>query len=142
MKFSDIEEQNWEQLAPYLDTCLLPLTGLDGTEKPWQATNALEKLRDFLDLIEIPFRGRIVTYPAAHYELLEERASEKLDKLCSRLKTVFRYVIVASAKPEAANLRLENADLLLVATGDPEKDKNDTAQAIARMWSEAADHAN
>ena len=72
MKFSDIEEQNWEQLAPYLDTCLLPLTGLDGTEKPWQATNALEKLRDFLDLIEIPFRGRIVTYPAAHYELLEE----------------------------------------------------------------------
>lgn len=64
MKFSDIEEQTWDELRPYLDTAVLPVTGLNGGETPWEATRELEYLRDALDLIEIPFKGRIVTYPA------------------------------------------------------------------------------
>ncbi|MGO4375464.1 DUF2487 family protein, partial [Paenibacillus sp. MCAF20] len=67
MKFSEIEKEQWEELRPYLDTCLLPVTGMDGSEQPYEATEWLERLRDIMDLIEIPFKGRVVTYPACHY---------------------------------------------------------------------------
>lgn len=136
MKFSDITQEQWESLAPYLDTCLLPLTGLDGAELPWEATAALENLRDFLDLIEVPFRGRVVTYPAAHYTLADPHADEALDKLCARLKQAgFRYVIAASHHPALADLHVPHADLVLTSSGDLARDKEEIAQAITRMWS-------
>ena len=53
--------------ATYLDTCLLPVTGLTGKESPVEAGDRLEQLRDLLDLLEIPYHGRTVTYPAWHY---------------------------------------------------------------------------
>lgn len=59
MKFSDIREEDWARWEPWLDTCLLPLTGLNGTELPWEVTQSLEKLRDIMDLVEIPFKGRM-----------------------------------------------------------------------------------
>jgi 23S rRNA (pseudouridine1915-N3)-methyltransferase len=95
MKFSDIEQSQWPALQPYLDTCLLPVTGLNGSEEPWQATYALEQLRDLLDLVEIPFKGRIVTYPALHY-IHGQTDVGHLSDLCSSFKkTGFAYVILA-----------------------------------------------
>ena len=67
MKFSDIDKEQWPELKPYLDTVLLPVTGLSGDEQPWEATRGLEKLRDLIDAVEIPFHGRVVIYPAYHY---------------------------------------------------------------------------
>ncbi|WJH37540.1 YpiF family protein [Paenibacillus sp. CC-CFT747] len=67
VKFSEIREEQWKDLQPYLDTCLLPITGLTGTESPWMTTEALEMLRDIMDLVENPYKGRLVTYPALHY---------------------------------------------------------------------------
>lgn len=119
MKFSDIDSQQWEELKPYLDTCLLPVTGLSGVEQPWQAAQSLERLRDALDLIEIPYQGRVVTYPAFHYIDTDDDASLLLNRVCQRLKTAgFKYVIVVTVGDPfgkmtipAADIHMDGADL-------------------------------
>lgn len=95
MKFSDIEKEQWPELKPYLDTILLPVTGLNGTEEPWEAANGLEELRDLIDAAEAPFRGRIIVYPAYHY-ISESSLEEELHIICNRMRTNgFTYVIIA-----------------------------------------------
>jgi len=115
MKFSDIRREDWQALHPYLDTCLLPLTGLTGQEEPWQVTDALERLRDVMDMVEIPYKGRIVTYPASHYGNDDSKAyAESANKLCRNLKKCgFKYVIAIAFDELVGELELQEADLFI-----------------------------
>ncbi len=115
MKFSDLDEAQWEELKPYLDTCIIPVTGLDGDSAPWQAVQGLERLRDMLDLVEQPFRGRVVTYPALHYTAGDwPHIAATVDKLSRQLKQAhFPYVIVVSALPWPKHVSCSVADLLI-----------------------------
>ncbi|MBB3069675.1 hypothetical protein FHS14_002670 [Paenibacillus baekrokdamisoli] len=136
MKFSDLSAEQWAELQPYLDTAILPLTGLSGSEMPHEATAVLENLRDVLDLIEGPFKGRVVVYPACHYVKWDDGANEQLAVLCSSLKQVgFRYVIIAAAfqapdqdKPISADMviGLENGDVLPSAPA--------VSEAVRTLW--------
>jgi hypothetical protein len=113
LKFSEIERSKWDELKPYLDSCLLPVTGLTGEEQPWEATEELEYLRDVLDCVEIPYKGRVVTYPAFQYAV-GDHARDMLDAVCGNLKKAgFRHIIVMTVKPDIAALELKHADLLL-----------------------------
>ncbi|GMK46198.1 hypothetical protein PghCCS26_33270 [Paenibacillus glycanilyticus] len=134
MKFSDIAEQQWDELKPYLDTCLLPVTGMTGLEQPFEATLALEQLRDVMDLIEIPFKGRIVTYPAMHY-MNEDSAGALVSKTCRSLKeTGFRFVIVISAKNQVG-LECPDADLVICPDGDGEAPTAaNVSKAVQALW--------
>ncbi|TDF99365.1 DUF2487 family protein [Paenibacillus piri] len=142
MKFSDVEETAWDELRPYVDTCVLPVTGLTGSEQPWEATRALEQLRDALDCLEIPYKGRVLTYPAFHFITDEECGSETLKRVCARLKNSgFRYLIVIGAKAELENILSESgADCALtlppVMLNDslPEV-KRQIAQKLQQLWS-------
>ncbi|MBD2869678.1 DUF2487 family protein [Paenibacillus arenilitoris] len=135
MKFSEIASEQWEELAPYLDTCLLPVTGLSGGEKPHEATQRLERLRDLLDLIEIPFKGRIVTYPAWHYAN-GANWQEALNGWCEAAKkSGFRYVIVASAN-QALELREHSADLCFLPDEDGKLPKaTEVSETVRALWS-------
>ncbi|RKN72454.1 DUF2487 family protein [Paenibacillus ginsengarvi] len=144
MKFSDIAKSDWEGLSPYLDTCLLPVTGLTGFEQPWEATQELEFLRDVMDCIEVPYKGRIVTYPAFHYTDSPEGASA-VNTVCQRLKSgSFRYVILISANSSVMTADYPDADLLLC----PESAEGDTesgdafrvriASEVRSIWQKAA----
>ncbi|MFD2612038.1 DUF2487 family protein [Paenibacillus gansuensis] len=114
MKFSEIKESEWTSLQPYLDTCLLPVTGLKGDEEPWQAAAELERLRDVLDLIEIPYKGRTVTYPALHYITEDARFADHLDAVCEKLKAGgFRYVILVTAGELKFSKERKQADLII-----------------------------
>lgn len=116
MKFSDISPEDWSQLQPYLDTCLLPVTGLDGSENPYQAAGMLEKLRDVLDLLELPYRGRTVTYPACHYWSDDSAMIDGLGKWAAQLKEIgFKYVIIVSAQPKLAELQIPSVDLVITS---------------------------
>jgi 23S rRNA (pseudouridine1915-N3)-methyltransferase len=116
MKFNDIEKDNWDGLKPYLDTCLLPLTGLTGSETPWQVTEALERLRDLMDLVEIPYKGRIVTYPSFQYLLEEGSIIAEVNALCRKLKSSqFKYVILISADMKIAEINFEDCDLMITS---------------------------
>ncbi|EFM09750.1 conserved hypothetical protein [Paenibacillus curdlanolyticus YK9] len=133
MKFSEITSEQWEELKSYLDTCLLPVTGLNGTESPAETTQALEDLRDVMDAIEIPFKGRVVTYPACHY-IGETEGHDTVERLCMALKrSGFRYVIVVSAK--LRKLAPPSADLTFVPNHEGVNvDANAIGQAIRSLW--------
>ncbi|WP_334071565.1 MULTISPECIES: DUF2487 family protein [Paenibacillus] len=112
MKFSDIEPGTWEELRPYLDTCLIPVTGLTGKERPNEVVEALEKLRDVLDWVESPFHGRVVTYPSFQYG--EEEMMPHINEVCRRVKrSGFMYAIVISGRLELRREQLPDADLLI-----------------------------
>jgi len=137
MKFSDITSDQWEELQPYLDTCLLPVTGLTGQESPYEATSALERLRDWMDEVEIPFKGRMVTYPAYHYA--GEEDCERVNEFCQHLKkSGFTYVIIISAQLSVSEKMLKNADLVLSpATVVPSEEQNlggVMTRKIQQLW--------
>src|SRR5690606_27955913 len=107
MKFSDIEQEKWQALKPYLDTVILPITGLTGSESPDEATKQLESLRDWLDVVEIPFNGRTVTYPAYHF-IAGDTQNLLLNSLINNFKLQgYKYVVAVTAK---SNLNLNIYD--------------------------------
>ncbi len=135
MKFSEISREEWDELRPYLDTCLLPVTGMSGAEKPFEATECLEKLRDVLDLVEIPFKGRVVTYPAWHYAIGQPAFSMELDRWCSSLKAAgFRFIVIVAANPDIT-LACKAADLQIMPRLDGSLPTTDEVSAqIRALW--------
>ncbi|WP_339272173.1 DUF2487 family protein [Paenibacillus sp. FSL K6-1330] len=112
MKFSEVDEQTWPELKPFLDTCLIPFTGLSGSETPWEATAALERLRDFMDLAEIPFKGRLVTYPAIQYGNTED--IKLLNEVCHNVKLIgFKFVVIMTADVELSKEDVPESTLVL-----------------------------
>ncbi|MFX3646524.1 MAG: DUF2487 family protein [Paenibacillus sp.] len=112
MKFSEMTQDSWAELQLYLDTCLIPYTALSGEQSPVEVTEALERLRDFLDLVEIPFKGRIMTYPAFHYANPE--LSMTLNSLSAQLKSSgFKYVVIMSSDSQLDGGEIPSADLVL-----------------------------
>lgn len=116
MKFSEFSGKAWEENGSYYDTCLIPYTGLSGAETPVQAAEALERLRDFLELAEVPFQGRLVTYPAIQYG--ESGNWRYVNDICSKVKSSnFKFVIVMSADAELSAADLYESDLTLSLRG-------------------------
>lgn len=135
MKFSDITNEQWDELKPYLDTCMLPITGMNGKESPYEATERLERLRDLMDLVEIPFKGRVVTYPACHYVADDELFSQALAKWCENLRAAgFSYIILVSGDQ---TVRLQNAGADLVLQAGPAGEfpsKSEVSDRIRALW--------
>ncbi len=136
MKFSDISQEDWAGLSPYLDTCLLPVTGMTGSEAPHEATVCLEKLRDAMDMIEIPFKGRVVTYPACHYIMEGTDAGSFLAAWCGRMRRAgFKHIVMvtASANPD---LTCPEADLFVRPGADGQlPESREVSRLIQEMWS-------
>ncbi|MGZ9584059.1 DUF2487 family protein [Paenibacillus marinisediminis] len=142
MKFSELTLEQWEEWKPYLDTCLLPVTGLSGIESPVEAALKLEDLRDWLDLAEGPFHGRIVTYPAYHYAEHSGSTDEQwkvLNAFIQQLKqSNFRYVVIMSSQLTIPDKILFAADLVLTPNDNRQKDYSSSASyvnaCIQEMW--------
>ncbi|MNZ66967.1 hypothetical protein D3C78_852020 [compost metagenome] len=137
MKFSEVDKQSWEELRVYLDTCLIPVTGLTGTESPFEVVEALERLRDMMDLVEIPFKGRIVTYPSFQYG--NEEIMQYINEVCHNVKqSGFAYAIVISADVDLSDTQLRNADLILTPSALSGFSEGENQQAvhekIQKMW--------
>lgn len=142
MKFSEITEEQWEELKPYLDTALLPVTGLTGREEPWKAAEELEALRDALDLIEIPFKGRVVTYPALHYNADDAPGMGQVAQVCEGMfRAGFKYVIAVTARTEAELSLAGRIPAQLIVQAPAEVLRSDAAdmkrkvsEDIQRLW--------
>lgn len=138
MKFSEITEQSWQELKPYLDTCVIPVTGMSGNEAPFEAVNKLEQLRDFLDLIEVPFMGRTVTYPAYHYVNESDIRTEwrRLDEVAKQLKQYgFRHVVVMSIWNKLPGESCEAIDLVLAPSGNGSaSDERQVRKQVEELW--------
>lgn len=136
MKFSEFSSDQWYDLLPYLDTCLIPVSGLIGGEPPHEATERIAETGDWLQPLEKAFQGRTVTMPAYHYiDVAESAEVERIDAICSRMKQLgFKYIVVVSGRADWAKAPA-GADLLLKPdeTGkEPDTDK--LRQAITELW--------
>ncbi|MBD8497601.1 DUF2487 family protein [Paenibacillus arenosi] len=150
MKFSDLTREQWTEWRPYLDTCLLPITGLTGLESPVEAAERLGELRDWLDLVETPFHGRVVTYPAYHYS--SYGTSDREDTYCVIQEVVrmvkrsgFKYVIIMSCQSHISKENLSEADLVVTPYSVKVEDGKSIAEMIetqvSQMWnSSQTDH--
>ncbi|WP_221798024.1 DUF2487 family protein [Paenibacillus typhae] len=140
LKFSEFTEESWNEHGKYFDTCLLPFTGLSGEESPPEAAAVLEKLRDLLELIEKPFRGRIVVYPAIQYAAGQN--ADYVNEVCKKVKSsIFQYVIVASAVPGMSAEDIYESDLVFALSGfGPDcigKEKSEINEKIHALWQNA-----
>ncbi|WP_340024422.1 DUF2487 family protein [Paenibacillus sp. FSL K6-1096] len=112
MKFSDFDRESWETNGHYYDTCVIPYSGLRGTETPPETVYILERQRDFLDLVEKPFQGRVVTYPAIQYAGTGSIAL--MNEICRKVKSIgFQYAIVLSANEALPEGEIHESDLVL-----------------------------
>ncbi len=137
MKFSEVEPEAWDELRPYLDTCLIPITGLTGKEQPYEVTGALERLRDIMDWVEIPFQGRVVTYPSFQYGGVENALH--INEICHNVKrSGFMFAIVISECVELRAEQVPEADLIVTPGRFPGDDNQAANLAvrdeIQRMW--------
>ncbi|WP_339266165.1 DUF2487 family protein [Paenibacillus sp. FSL R5-0470] len=137
MKFSDFEVEQWEENRKFYDTCLIPFTGLSGSESPPETVQALERLRDFMDLVEIPFKGRIVTYPAIQYG--GEGYFDLINEVCRKVKSSgFQYAVVLTADIALLEQEIFESDLVLslpIIEGSLEgKINSDIGMKIQKMW--------
>lgn len=135
MKFSELDETSWPALAPYLDTCIVPVTGLSGTETPDLMTIKVAAAGDWLVPLEQHFKGRIVTLPAFHYYDGGANDADKLSALCNACRrSGFRYVVLVCGTAglldsfQAADLVI--APKLELDSPDPEQ----LRKRITDMW--------
>jgi 23S rRNA (pseudouridine1915-N3)-methyltransferase len=139
VKFSEIAAQEWPELKPYLDTCLLPVTGLSGLEDPTTVTKALQHLGDVLEAIEVPYKGRVVTYPALHY-IAGTDFNTQLEEIVRNLKkSGFRYIIVITLHPEGTLWDSQETDLLIAVdqeqwTQQSELIKSEISKQVQQLW--------
>ncbi|MDI4645509.1 DUF2487 family protein [Cohnella hashimotonis] len=138
MRFSEFDENNWSDLQPYLDTAVIPVTGLQGGERPPDAAELVGAAGDWLAPIESAFKGRTVTYPAHHYVGPGDEAP--LDAVCARLKSGgFKFVIVVSGKSGWDKTGVPSADLFACPTEEvSEPDAETLRRSVSEMWKRAA----
>lgn len=135
MKFSEIDPVSWPELQPYLDTCLLPLSGLTGEESPSEAADVIARTGQWLSPIEKAFKGRTVTMPAYHYETGDGSGPERINRLIAAWRrNGFRYVVLVSGQPRET-FGATDADLFVSPeAGEAEPDEPAVAKKIADLW--------
>lgn len=126
---------SWPELQPYLDTCLIPLSGLTGEESPWEATEKVARTGRWLAPLEQAFRGRTVTMPAFHYDTGSSLTIEWLNFLIGQWKNIgFRYVIAVSGQRLEEGSRLEVDLIIQPDVEDDEPDSQLIGKLVASLW--------
>ncbi|CAM3944738.1 DUF2487 domain-containing protein [Cohnella lubricantis] len=141
MKFSELDEVQWADLQPYLDTCLLPVTGLTGSETPPEATGKVAAAGDWLYPLETAFRGRTVTQPAYHYaDAANDEEIARLERYCASLRqTGYRFLIVVTGSESLAAAKLSSVDLVIGPGAQGSEPEADTIRrAVTEMWRQKA----
>ena len=138
MKFSELSREEWFNLQPYLDTCLIPVSGMAGGEAPWEMAELAASAGDWLLPLEKAFAGRTVTLPAYHYYDGSGRAAEGLKKLVAGCREAgFRHVVLVCGVPNALP-EDTGADLIFQPASAGEKPDAEALQlAITEMWRQA-----
>jgi hypothetical protein len=112
MKFSEIDQATWQANKTYFDTCVIPISGLDGSESPDEAVAKLAALQLVIDQLEANFRGRIIVYPALHY--VNETTLATIQTHIEKLKeTNFKHVVLLSKHLISVNVANTAVDIVL-----------------------------
>lgn len=135
MKFSELNENSWPELQNYLDTCLIPISGLTGEEAPWEATDKVASSGQWLAPLERAFHGRTVTMPAFHYITDGSMDIERLDQLCKQWRANgFRYIIAICGQPQLLTPELSVDLIIQPASIGEEPDVEVIRKAVTDLW--------
>ena len=139
MKFSELEEASWPDLQPYMDTCLLPVTGLEGGEAPYEMADLAAEAGAWLAPLEHAFKGRTVTLPAYHYYDGSEEEARRLSRISGKCRSAgFRFVVLVSGRAGLLT-GIEGADLIVQPNLAGERpDAGTMRKAFTDMWRGAA----
>ncbi len=129
MKFTDFNQSIWNETSAYYDTCVIPYSGLTGNETPPRVVQLLSGLKERLEWIEVPFKGRVITYPALQYCF--EGFSEFTNYLINNLRSVgFKFVILVVAP--SVIIKQECAFDLVI--DDRNDDSAKCKEEILQLW--------
>ncbi|MBB6674119.1 DUF2487 family protein [Cohnella nanjingensis] len=136
MKFSELDDDTWAELQPFLDTALLPVSGLSGGETPAEAAEKIGRTGDWLSPLEASFRGRTVTLPASHYDGDPAGGAARLEALCASIKRQgYRHLIVVAGNGGWTEAQLPSADMILQPqAADEAPDPERIRQAVTALW--------
>ncbi|MCC3376506.1 DUF2487 family protein [Cohnella sp. REN36] len=140
MKFSELDEASWPDLQPFLDTALLPVSGLTALDSPPEAAEKIGRTGDWLSPLEEAFRGRTVTLPASHYDGDPAAGAARLEGLCAAIKRQgYRYVIVVAGGGGWSEAALPSADLIVQPSEpDEQPEPERIRQAVTTLWKRPA----
>ncbi len=139
MKFSELDKAGWPNLQPYLDTCLIPVSGLSGAEAPWEMADRAAAAGAWLLPLEKSFAGRTVTLPAYHYYDGSGDSAGRLKKLCGECRSAgFRHVVLVSGLPGLLPPDA-GADLCIQPQAEGEEpDPEALRKAMTELWQRPA----
>lgn len=139
MKFSELDEAGWPELQPYLDTCLLPVSGLEGDEAPWEMADRAGGAGAWLQPLEQAFRGRTVTLPAYHYYGGSPEDADKLRAVCGKCRIAgYKYVVLVSGRSGLLGAGL-GADLIVQPrNGEDFPDPQMLRGLFSSLWGSSA----
>lgn len=135
MKFSELSREEWFNLQPYLDTCLIPVSGIAGGEDPWEMADLAASAGAWLLPLEKAFAGRTVTLPAYHYFDGSAASAAGLKRICAGCREAgFRYVVLVCGVPGLLSGDL-GADLYIQPQADGEKPVAEALHlALTGLW--------
>ena len=133
-EFSEITPDKWDELKPFLDTALLPVTGLDGSESPatllrnnWNVCVICLTCSSVLSAVEPSHIRRFILFMTSKRRVLE------LAQVAGNLKQAgFRHVVIVTLVEELADdLTSMGESIDLVITPN---ESEQVQERIASMW--------
>jgi 23S rRNA (pseudouridine1915-N3)-methyltransferase len=134
MYYDQITAEQWTSLKPYLDTCLLPVASLKGSDDFWEMKERLNGLSLGKKWVEQMYSGRIVIYPDICYSDVHMNGSYVNEWIQALKEKGFRYIVLLD---HADGFQFEADAILSIAKdGEPLSDeiKNKMQQTILNMW--------
>lgn len=124
MHWKSLNPETWANLQPYVDTALLPVVHIDGTD--WAKTfSRCARLAMWADRVEQLLAGRLVRFP-----LLTLYGAATLDEAEAALKATFVHVVVLT---DAAPF--ERPGILVLSTRGQEGDvAASIVEEIVALW--------
>lgn len=126
MHWKSLNPEEWANLQPYVDTALLPVVHIDGTD--WaNALSRCARLATWADRVEQLLAGRLVRFP-----LLTLYGAATLDEAVAALKATFVHVVVLTDTAP-----FERPGIRVLSTNGQEGDvAARVAEEIVALWNQ------
>lgn len=94
MLYHQLEQEKWDSIKAYVDTCVIPCSSITGAEAVWDWKQKISHLEYAKRWLEAAYSGRLLIAPDVLYL---DGAYETVVKVTSNLKNQgFRFVVLLS----------------------------------------------
>lgn len=139
MYYHQITEEQWPSLAPYLDTCVIPVVSLESEDHCWEMKARIGLLKGMQEAVERTFSGRVVIFPEYNdFKGSELGGNDVLQHVITGIKRRgFRYIILlCNQKLDFGDSEGEEGMILFCADNEQLTDENIShmRHQIIQLW--------